>query len=105
LNVFLFTPLPLPPFSEWFVPQGYVTVTEINELYSQLGVDPTPAPLPTKTQSSDGPATGTDPSPDPSPSESSAPPGEAEVCDQDGLFVFEVEHIQDLVAHAKYWKH
>ncbi|XP_039540795.1 pleckstrin homology-like domain family B member 2 isoform X1 [Pimephales promelas] len=58
--------------------EGYVTVTEINELYSQLGVDPTPVPLPTKTQSSDGPATGTDPSPDPSPSKSSAPPGEAE---------------------------
>ncbi|CAM4574916.1 unnamed protein product [Leuciscus chuanchicus] len=55
--------------------EGYVTVTEINELYSQLGVDPTPAPLPTKTQSSpDAPATGTDPS----PSESTALPGEGE---------------------------
>ncbi|XP_059380768.1 pleckstrin homology-like domain family B member 2 isoform X2 [Carassius carassius] len=67
--------------------EGYVTVNEINELYSQLGVDPTPAPLPTQAQSSpDTPATGTDPSPDPSPepspepspAESTAPPGEGE---------------------------
>ncbi|XP_016363849.1 pleckstrin homology-like domain family B member 2 [Sinocyclocheilus rhinocerous] len=59
--------------------EGYVTVNEINELYSQLGVDPTPAPLPTQAQSSpDGPATGTDPSPEPSPAESTAPPGEGE---------------------------
>ncbi|XP_056105028.1 pleckstrin homology-like domain family B member 2 isoform X3 [Rhinichthys klamathensis goyatoka] len=59
--------------------EGYVTVTEINELYSQLGVDPTRAPLPTKTQSSDAPATGTDSSPDLNPSESTAPPGEGEL--------------------------
>ncbi|KAK7123651.1 hypothetical protein R3I93_021926 [Phoxinus phoxinus] len=63
------------PVSPISMKEGYVTVTEINELYSQLGVDPTPAPLPTKTQSSpDAPATGTDPS----PSESTAPPGEGE---------------------------
>uniref|UniRef100_A0A8C2HIL6 Pleckstrin homology-like domain family B member 1 n=1 Tax=Cyprinus carpio TaxID=7962 RepID=A0A8C2HIL6_CYPCA len=59
--------------------EGYVTVNEINELYSQLGVDPTPAPLPTQAQSSpDTPATGTDPSPEPSPVESTAPPAEGE---------------------------
>ncbi|KAK7123653.1 hypothetical protein R3I93_021926 [Phoxinus phoxinus] len=64
------------PVSPISMKEGYVTVTEINELYSQLGVDPTPAPLPTKTQSSpDAPATGTDPS----PSESTAPPGEGEL--------------------------
>uniref|UniRef100_A0A8C1ZWT7 Pleckstrin homology-like domain family B member 1 n=1 Tax=Cyprinus carpio TaxID=7962 RepID=A0A8C1ZWT7_CYPCA len=55
--------------------EGYVTVNEINELYSQLGVDPTPAPLPNQAQSSpDAPATGTDPN----PAESTAPPGEGE---------------------------
>ncbi|XP_051737960.1 pleckstrin homology-like domain family B member 2 isoform X3 [Ctenopharyngodon idella] len=60
--------------------EGYVTVNEINELYSQLGVDPTPAPLPTQAQSSpDAPATGSDPSPDPSPAESTVPPGEGEL--------------------------
>ncbi|KAK9953240.1 hypothetical protein ABG768_017248 [Culter alburnus] len=60
--------------------EGYVTVNEINELYSQLGVDPIPAPLPTQAQSSpDAPATGSDPSPDPSPAESTVPPGEGEL--------------------------
>ncbi|XP_052399066.1 pleckstrin homology-like domain family B member 2 isoform X1 [Carassius gibelio] len=55
--------------------EGYVTVNEINELYSQLGVDPTLEPLPTQAQSSpDAPATGTDPS----PAESTAPTGEGE---------------------------
>ncbi|XP_059390834.1 pleckstrin homology-like domain family B member 2 isoform X2 [Carassius carassius] len=55
--------------------EGYVTVNEINELYCQLGVDPTPEPLPTQAQSSpDAPATGTDPS----PTESTAPTGEGE---------------------------
>ncbi|XP_051542960.1 pleckstrin homology-like domain family B member 2 isoform X2 [Myxocyprinus asiaticus] len=55
--------------------EGYVTVIEINELYSDLGVDPTPAPLPTQAQhSSDAPATGTDPDLDPTPAESNAPP-------------------------------
>lgn len=70
-----------PPFFEWFVPQGYVTVTEINELYSQLGVEPIPAPFPSQAQlSPDAPATGTEPIPDPSPAESTAQPGEGEVC-------------------------
>ncbi|XP_021326000.2 pleckstrin homology-like domain family B member 2 isoform X1 [Danio rerio] len=60
--------------------EGYVTVTELNELYSQLGVDSSPNPLPTQAQSSpDTPAMGTEPSPDPSPAESTAPPGEAEL--------------------------
>ncbi|KAK2870158.1 hypothetical protein Q8A67_024550 [Cirrhinus molitorella] len=67
------------PVSPISMKEGYVTVNEINELYSQLGVDPTPAPLPTQAQSSpDAPATGTDPSPDPSPAESTTPPGEGE---------------------------
>ncbi|XP_051537834.1 pleckstrin homology-like domain family B member 2 isoform X2 [Myxocyprinus asiaticus] len=58
--------------------EGYVTVNEINELYSQLGVDPTPPPLPTQAQPSpDAPATGTDP--DPSPAESTALSGEGEL--------------------------
>ncbi|XP_043081994.1 pleckstrin homology-like domain family B member 2 isoform X2 [Puntigrus tetrazona] len=59
--------------------EGYVTVNEINELYSQLGVDPTPAPLPTQAQASpEPPAIGTDPSPDLSPAESTALPEEGE---------------------------
>uniref|UniRef100_A0A8C2F0R3 Pleckstrin homology-like domain family B member 1 n=1 Tax=Cyprinus carpio TaxID=7962 RepID=A0A8C2F0R3_CYPCA len=67
------------PVSPISMKEGYVTVNEINELYSQLGVDPTPAPLPTQAQSSpDTPATGTDPSPEPSPVESTAPPAEGE---------------------------
>ncbi|XP_073686577.1 pleckstrin homology-like domain family B member 2 isoform X5 [Garra rufa] len=67
------------PVSPISMKEGYVTVNEINELYSQLGVDPTPAPNPTQAQSSpDAPATGTDPSPDPSPAESTVPPGEGE---------------------------
>ncbi|XP_050953811.1 pleckstrin homology-like domain family B member 2 isoform X5 [Labeo rohita] len=68
------------PVSPISMKEGYVTVNEINELYSQLGVDPTPDPLPTQAQSSpDAPATGTDPSPDPSPAESTVPPGEGEL--------------------------
>uniref|UniRef100_A0A672SZ33 Pleckstrin homology like domain family B member 2 n=1 Tax=Sinocyclocheilus grahami TaxID=75366 RepID=A0A672SZ33_SINGR len=56
------------PVSPISMKEGYVTVNEINELYCQLGVDPTPAPLPTQAHSSpDAPATGTDPSPEPSP--------------------------------------
>ncbi|XP_073796839.1 pleckstrin homology-like domain family B member 2 isoform X8 [Danio rerio] len=67
---------PVNPIS---MKEGYVTVTELNELYSQLGVDSSPNPLPTQAQSSpDTPAMGTEPSPDPSPAESTAPPGEAE---------------------------
>lgn len=78
--------------------QGYVTVNELNELYSQLGVNPTSAPLPTQAQSSpDAPSTGTDTSPDPSPAESTAPLGEGEVCDQDSLCVLGIKRVQDLV--------
>ncbi|XP_052399069.1 pleckstrin homology-like domain family B member 2 isoform X4 [Carassius gibelio] len=63
------------PVSPISMKEGYVTVNEINELYSQLGVDPTLEPLPTQAQSSpDAPATGTDPS----PAESTAPTGEGE---------------------------
>uniref|UniRef100_A0AAR2L7M5 PH domain-containing protein n=1 Tax=Pygocentrus nattereri TaxID=42514 RepID=A0AAR2L7M5_PYGNA len=40
---------PVNPLS---MKEGYVTVSEINELYSQLGVDPTPAPLPASAQPS-----------------------------------------------------
>ncbi|XP_063339967.1 pleckstrin homology-like domain family B member 2 isoform X2 [Pelmatolapia mariae] len=35
--------------------EGYVTVSEINELYSQLGQDPKPAPAPTLTKASPEP--------------------------------------------------
>ncbi|XP_057179049.1 pleckstrin homology-like domain family B member 2 isoform X3 [Triplophysa rosa] len=63
------------PVSPSSMKEGYVTVTEINELYSQLGVEPTPAPLPNQAQlSPDAPATGTEPS----PAENTAPPGEGE---------------------------
>ncbi len=56
----MFFPIPpLPPHFSNGLFQGYVTVNEINELYSQLGVDPTPVPLPTQAQSSpDAPSTG-----------------------------------------------
>uniref|UniRef100_A0A8C1ZWN3 Pleckstrin homology-like domain, family B, member 2b n=1 Tax=Cyprinus carpio TaxID=7962 RepID=A0A8C1ZWN3_CYPCA len=50
------------PVSPISMKGGYVTVNEINELYSQLGSSP------------DAPATGTDPN----PAESTAPPGEGE---------------------------
>ncbi|XP_043081998.1 pleckstrin homology-like domain family B member 2 isoform X6 [Puntigrus tetrazona] len=67
------------PVSPLSMKEGYVTVNEINELYSQLGVDPTPAPLPTQAQASpEPPAIGTDPSPDLSPAESTALPEEGE---------------------------
>ncbi|KAF4095784.1 pleckstrin homology-like domain family B member 2 isoform X3 [Onychostoma macrolepis] len=67
------------PVSPISMKEGYVTVSEINELYSQLGVDPTPDPLPTQAQSSpDAPSTGTNTSSDPSPAESTALPGEGE---------------------------
>ncbi|TRY89607.1 hypothetical protein DNTS_017784, partial [Danionella cerebrum] len=60
--------------------EGYVTVNEINVLYSQLGVDATPTPLPTQAQSaSEAPATSSDPSLEPNPTESTAPSGEAEL--------------------------
>ncbi|KAI4898585.1 hypothetical protein NFI96_033238 [Prochilodus magdalenae] len=58
---------------------GYVTVSEINELYSQLGVDPTSAPFPAPAQlSPEALTSGSDPSP--SPEDSSPPPGQDELC-------------------------
>ncbi|XP_037311824.2 pleckstrin homology-like domain family B member 2 isoform X3 [Pungitius pungitius] len=42
--------------------EGYVTVSEINELYSQLGADPKPAPAP--TLANDSPETESNSSPD-----------------------------------------
>uniref|UniRef100_A0A8B9RG71 Pleckstrin homology-like domain family B member 2 n=1 Tax=Astyanax mexicanus TaxID=7994 RepID=A0A8B9RG71_ASTMX len=56
---------PVNPLS---MKEGYVTVSEINELYSQLGVDPTTAPLPAPAQPSpEAPASGPEPSPSPRP--------------------------------------
>ncbi|KAA0704605.1 Pleckstrin -like proteiny-like domain family B member 2 [Triplophysa tibetana] len=68
------------PVSPSSMKEGYVTVTEISELYSRLGVEPTPGPLPNQAQlSPDAPSTGTEPSPDPCPAETTAPPGEGEL--------------------------
>ncbi|XP_072546057.1 pleckstrin homology-like domain family B member 2 isoform X3 [Salminus brasiliensis] len=69
---------PVNPLS---MKEGYVTVSEINELYSQLGVDPTPAPLPAPAQlSPEAPASGSQPtlSPGPIVEDDSPPPGEDE---------------------------
>ncbi|KAL6462719.1 hypothetical protein MHYP_G00291410 [Metynnis hypsauchen] len=69
---------PVNPLS---MKEGYVTVSEINELYSQLGVDPTPAPLPASAQPSpEVPTSGPEPlpSPGPSPEDRSPPPGQDE---------------------------
>uniref|UniRef100_A0A3B1K1C5 Pleckstrin homology-like domain family B member 1 n=1 Tax=Astyanax mexicanus TaxID=7994 RepID=A0A3B1K1C5_ASTMX len=63
--------------------EGYVTVSEINELYSQLGVDPTTAPLPAPAQPSpEAPASGPEPSPSPRPIVEDVSPtaGEDELC-------------------------
>ncbi|XP_036413772.1 pleckstrin homology-like domain family B member 2 isoform X1 [Colossoma macropomum] len=71
---------PVNPLS---MKEGYVTVSEINELYSQLGVDPTPAPLPASAQPSpEAPTSGPEPhpSPGPSPEDRSPPPGQDELC-------------------------
>ncbi|XP_055037296.2 pleckstrin homology-like domain family B member 2 isoform X7 [Misgurnus anguillicaudatus] len=63
------------PVSPISMKEGYVTVNELTELYSQLGVDPTPAPLPTQAElSPDAPATETEAS----PAKSTALPGEGE---------------------------
>ncbi|XP_017571747.2 pleckstrin homology-like domain family B member 2 isoform X2 [Pygocentrus nattereri] len=63
---------PVNPLS---MKEGYVTVSEINELYSQLGVDPTPAPLPASAQPSpEAPTSG----PEPLPEDRSPPPGQDE---------------------------
>ncbi|KAL7840664.1 hypothetical protein AOLI_G00259870 [Acnodon oligacanthus] len=69
---------PVNPLS---MKEGYVTVSEINELYSQLGVDPTPAPLPASAQPSpEAPTSGPEPrpSPVPCPEDRSPPPGQDE---------------------------
>lgn len=46
------TPLSLYPVSPHDTFQGYVTVSEINELYSQLGQHPKPAPAPSLVKAS-----------------------------------------------------
>ncbi|XP_066521189.1 pleckstrin homology-like domain family B member 2 isoform X2 [Hoplias malabaricus] len=75
------------PINPLNMKEGYVTVSEINELYSQLGVDPTPAPLSDPAQPfPEAPASGPEPSPSPSsspspgpsPEDSSPQPGEEE---------------------------
>lgn len=66
-----------PPFLKWSVPQGYVTVSEINELYAKLGVETSHAPF--NLNAPERPDSGSDPSP--SPEDGSAPSGEDEVCD------------------------
>uniref|UniRef100_A0A8B9KRE9 Pleckstrin homology-like domain family B member 1 n=1 Tax=Astyanax mexicanus TaxID=7994 RepID=A0A8B9KRE9_ASTMX len=71
---------PVNPLS---MKEGYVTVSEINELYSQLGVDPTTAPLPAPAQPSpEAPASGPEPSPSPRPIVEDVSPaaGEDELC-------------------------
>ncbi|XP_078147459.1 pleckstrin homology-like domain family B member 2 isoform X2 [Centroberyx gerrardi] len=52
--------------------EGYVTVSEINELYSQLGGDPKPAPRPVLANPSPAPE------PSPSPDDSTPKPAEDE---------------------------
>lgn len=66
-----------PLFFKWSVPQGYVTVNEINELYAKLGVEPSPAPF--ILNAPELPGFGSEPSP--SPEDGRAPSGEDEVCD------------------------
>ncbi|XP_030624874.1 pleckstrin homology-like domain family B member 2 [Chanos chanos] len=58
--------------------EGYVTVSEINELYSQLGVNPTSAPLPDPAKPS---PEASEPEQESSlaPEENTSPPGEDEV--------------------------
>ncbi|XP_031652346.1 pleckstrin homology-like domain family B member 2 isoform X2 [Oncorhynchus kisutch] len=62
---------PLSPIS---LKEGYVTVSEINEMYSQLGGNPSPAPAPVLAN----PSPDSEPSP---PTDDSAPkPAEDELC-------------------------
>ncbi|KAF5893305.1 pleckstrin homology-like domain family B member 2 isoform X2, partial [Clarias magur] len=56
--------------------EGYVTVSEINELYAKLGVETSPAPF--NLNALERPSSGSEPSP--SPDDSSAPSGEDELC-------------------------
>ncbi|XP_031652349.1 pleckstrin homology-like domain family B member 2 isoform X6 [Oncorhynchus kisutch] len=67
-------PLLLSPLSPHGMFQGYVTVSEINEMYSQLGGNPSPAPAPVLAN----PSPDSEPSP---PTDDSAPkPAEDELC-------------------------
>ncbi|KAM3860243.1 pleckstrin homology-like domain family B member 2 [Diretmus argenteus] len=54
--------------------EGYVTVSEINELYSQLGGQPKPAPTPVLANTSP------ESEPSPSPDDSTPKPAEDELC-------------------------
>ncbi|XP_053530720.1 pleckstrin homology-like domain family B member 2 isoform X1 [Ictalurus punctatus] len=56
--------------------EGYVTVSEINELYAKLGVETSHAPF--NLNAPERPDSGSDPSP--SPEDGSAPSGEDELC-------------------------
>ncbi|XP_045066440.1 pleckstrin homology-like domain family B member 2 [Coregonus clupeaformis] len=62
---------PLSPIS---LKEGYVTVSEINELYSQLGGNPSPAPAPVLAKPSP------DSEPSPSRDDSAPKPAEDELC-------------------------
>ncbi len=62
---------PIPPHDTF---QGYVTVSEINELYSQLGGDLKPAPRPTLANATP------DAEANPSPDGDTPKPPEDEVC-------------------------
>ncbi|XP_034153903.2 pleckstrin homology-like domain family B member 2 isoform X6 [Pangasianodon hypophthalmus] len=62
---------PVNPLS---MKEGYVTVSEINELYAKLGVEPSPAPF--NLNAPELPGSGSEPSL--SPEDSSAPSGEDE---------------------------
>lgn len=95
-SAFLFSPLlfflhPHHPS----LPQGYVTVTELSELYSQLGADPlkastpiqaqalvqSPAPPPAQAPDSSPPETpSSGPEPEPSPGHDPSPSPEERTC-------------------------
>ncbi|KAM9436290.1 pleckstrin homology-like domain family B member 2 isoform 3-T3 [Clarias gariepinus] len=64
---------PINPLS---MKEGYVTVSEINELYTKLGAETSPAPF--NLNALKCPSSGSEPSP--SPDDSSAPSGEDELC-------------------------
>ncbi|KAK5850161.1 hypothetical protein PBY51_014433, partial [Eleginops maclovinus] len=80
-----YSKLSLPPFNPYAFSsrlssislkkaEGYVTVSEINELYSQLGGDPKPAPAPALTSAS------TESGAKPSSDEDTPKPPEEELC-------------------------
>ncbi|XP_076869638.1 pleckstrin homology-like domain family B member 2 [Brachyhypopomus gauderio] len=62
--------------------EGYVTVKEINDLYTQLGLDPAPDPLHIAVQCHGAPASGSDPWPNPAPypEDTISPPKQDELC-------------------------